>query len=137
MAELKTKVNDSSVAAFLDKVEDEQKRKDCFEIVAMMADITKHPAKMWGTAIVGFDQYHYKYDSGHEGDMCLIGFSPRKTSIVLYVMAGAVNETLMKKLGKHKVSGSCLHIKKLVDIDKTALKSLIKEGVVAMRKKHK
>ena len=133
MAELKTKVNDSSVNAFLDKVEDEQKRKDCYEIIAMMADITKEPAKMWGTAIIGCGKYHYKYDSGHEGDMCLVGFSPRKANITIYI-SGGFNETLMKKLGKHKTKGGCLHINKLADIDKPTLKTLIKGSVAHIRK---
>ena len=137
MAELKTKVNDSSVEAFLNKVADEQKRKDCYEIMAMMADITKEPAKMWGTAIVGCGKYHYKYESGHEGDMCLAGFSPRKANIVVYLMPGFSNEALMQKLGKHKSSVSCLYIKKLADIDNAVLKALIKESVIFTRKKYK
>lgn len=135
MAELKTKVNDSSVAAFLDKVQDEQKRKDCYEIAAMMADLSKEPAKMWGTAIIGCGKYHYRYDSGHEGDMCLMGFSPRKANITIYI-SGGFDEALMKKLGKYKVKGGCLHINKLADIDKPTLKALIKASAAFIKKKY-
>ena len=137
MAELKTKVNDSSVKKFLDAVEDEQQRKDCYEIAAIMADVMKEPAKMWGTAIVGFGKYHYKYDSGHEGDMCLAGFSPRKAGNVIYLMAGMEKEALMQKLGKYKMKGSCLHIKKLADVDTKILRTLIKTAADATAKKYK
>src|SRR6516225_483384 len=103
MAELKTKKTDESVTTFLNTVDDETKRTDCFEIVDMMREITGLPPKMWGPAIIGFGSYHYKYESGHEGDMCAIGFSPRKQNITLYVNIGAEEQNaLLQKLGKHK-----------------------------------
>nr|MCU0240050.1 DUF1801 domain-containing protein [Pyrinomonadaceae bacterium] len=86
--------------------------------------------KMWGTSIVGFDQYHYKYESGREGDMCRIGFSPRKQNIVLYIVDGFEKyEDLMSKLGKHKTGKSCLYINKLSDIDERILNTLIELSV--------
>lgn len=138
MAELKTKQNDESVSAFLNKIENAQKREDCLEIARMMTEATKQPAKMWGGSIVGFGSYHYKYDSGHEGDSCKVGFSPRKANIVLYIGANSEkNKDLLPKLGKHKVSGSCLHINKLADIDKGVLQTMIKETYKLMTEKYK
>jgi hypothetical protein len=138
MAENKTKQTNASVEDFLNGVENEQKRADCFEISKMMTDVTKEPAKMWGGSIVGFGSYHYKYDSGREGDSCLAGFSPRKANIVLYMMgAVANNPELLQKLGKYKSRGGCVYINKLSDVDKSVLKSLIKESVSYVRKKYK
>jgi len=134
MAKIKTKATEVKVNDFLDAVEDEQKRMDAYELVDMMSAATKEPAKMWGPSIVGFGKYHYKYESGHEGDMCLIGFSPRKPSLVLYI--GGKNEALLEKLGKYKPSKGCLYIKKLADIDKAVLKKMIKESVAYMKKKY-
>lgn len=135
MAELKTKENNASVKKFIDAVPDEQVRKDCYAIIDMMKAATKCEPKMWGTAIVGFDSYHYIYDSGREGDMCLIGFSPRKQNITLYLMLGLHEDpALMKKLGKHKTGKGCLYINSLEDVDVKALKTLIKNSVAAMKK---
>ena len=135
MAELKTKENNASVKKFIDAVADEQVRKDCYKIIDMMKAATKCDPKMWGAAIVGFDSYHYKYASGHEGDACLIGFSPRKNNITLYLMLGLHEDpALMKKLGKHKTGKGCLYISSLEDVDEKALKTLIKNSVAAMKK---
>jgi hypothetical protein len=135
MAELKTKQNDGSVTKFLNTVTDETKRKDCFEIITMMKAVTKHEPKMWGPAIIGFDSYHYKYESGHEGDMCMIGFSPRKQNITLYVKAGAEEQnSLLEKLGKHKTGKGCLYINKLSDVNEDVLKKIIKTGYDYMKK---
>ena len=130
MAELKTKVNDASIEDFLNKVEDEQKRKDSFEIIKMMQQATKEEPKMWGPAIIGFGSYHYKYESGREGDMPIIGFSPRKQNLTLYVGLGDDDSEnpLLKKLGKHTTSKVCLYIKKLADVDRTVLQKLINES---------
>lgn len=126
MAEMKTKVNDASVEGFLNKVEDTQKRKDCFEIVEIMKQVTKEGPKMWGPAIIGFGSYHYKYESGREGDSPQIGFSPRKQNITLYVGVGADTENpLLKKLGKYTTGKGCLYIKRLSDVDRTVLQDLI------------
>ena len=129
MAELQTKLNDASVENFLNKVEDDQKRKDCFEIVEMMKQVTKEQPKMWGPAIIGFGSYHYKYESGREGDMMQIGFSPRKQNITLYVGLGEdIENPLLKKLGKYTTGKGCLYIKKLADVDNKVLQELIKES---------
>ena len=136
--ELKTKVNKSSVEGFLNSVKDKQKREDSFKILEMMKEITKEEPKRWGPGIVGFGKYHYKYASGHEGDMCMIGFSPRKQSLTLYIMVGSDKyESLMKKLGKYKTSVACLYIKKLEDVDQKVLTELISESVKWMKKTKK
>src|SRR5580704_8415153 len=124
MAELKTKLNEKSVKEFLSAVVPEQKSADCLELVEIMKSATGMEPKMWGGSIVGFGAYHYKYESGHEGDMCRLGFSPRKANITLYVLGGPKENyaPLLEKLGKHKVSGGCLHINKLADVDATVLK---------------
>ena len=130
MAEIKTKVNKGSVEEFLNKVENEQKRKDSFEIVKMMQEVTKKAPKMWGPAIIGFGSYHYKYESGREGDMPIIGFSPRKQNLTLYVGLGSDSENpLLKKLGKYTTGKGCLYIKKLADVDRKVLKQLITDSV--------
>jgi len=137
-AELKTKLNDASVTDFLNSVTDEQKRKDSFEILKMMKQITKEEPKMWGASIVGFGSYHYKGASGREGDWMLTGFSPRKQNLTLYLMGGFdVEKDLLKKLGKHKTSVGCLYIKKLDDVDKKVLKELVTESVKKMKKPSK
>lgn len=131
--ELKTKMTEASVEDFLNTVNDEQARKDCFEILKMMKQATKAEPKMWGTSIVGFGTYHYKGASGREGDWMLTGFSPRKQNLTLYIMAGFERyNQLLKKLGKHSTGKSCLYIKKLADVDKKVLKELIAESVKAM-----
>ena len=134
-AELKTKVNDASVTDFLRSVADEQKRKDSFEILKIMKQITKEEPKMWGSSIVGFGSYHYKYESGREGDSPIMGFSPRKQNLTLYLMRGLNSHAdLLKKLGKHKTSVGCLYIKKLSDIDVDVLKELITDSLKAIKK---
>jgi hypothetical protein len=126
MAELKTKKTNASIDVFLKTVKDEEKRADCYKIVEMMEKATKAEPKMWGTAIIGFGDYRYKYATGREGDWFVIGFSPRKANITLYVMSGMKNTELLKKLGKHKTGGGCLYINKLADIDMKVLEKLIK-----------
>lgn len=134
-AELKTKVNDASVTDFLNSVEDEQKRKDTFEILEIVKQITKEEPKMWGSSIVGFGTHHYKYESGREGDSAMIGFSPRKQNITLYIVPGFERyQGLMKKLGKHSTGKSCLYIKRLGDVDVEVLKELITESLQVMKK---
>jgi hypothetical protein len=129
MAEMKTKVNNASVEEFLNTIEDEQKRKDSFEIVKIMKKVTKKKPKMWGPAIIGFGSYHYKYESGREGDMPQIGFSPRKQNLTLYIGVGDNSENpLLKKLGKYTTGKVCLYIKKLADVDKNVLQELIADS---------
>ena len=135
MSELKTQVNNASVKDFLNSIDDEQKRKDCFEISKMMESATKAKPKMWGDSIVGFGSYHYKGKSGREGDWMLTGFSPRKQNLTLYLMGGFdTGKDLLKKLGKYKIStGSCLYIKKLDDVDKKVLKELVIASVKKLK----
>ena len=129
MAEMKTKVNEASVEEFLNRVEGEQKRKDSFEIVKIMKQVTKEEPKMWGPAIIGFGSYHYKYESGREGDMPQIGFSPRKQNLTLYIGVGENSDNpLLKKLGKYSTSKVCLYIKKLADLDRNVLQELIADS---------
>ena len=129
MAEIKTKVNDASVKEFLSKVEGEQKRKDSFEIVKIMKQVTKKEPKMWGPAIIGFGSSHYKYESGREGDMPQIGFSPRKQNLTLYIGVGENSDNpLLKKLGKYTTGKVCLYIKKLADVDRNVLQELIADS---------
>ena len=136
MAELKTKVNEASVNKFLNSVADKQKREDSYVILELMKKITKCEPKMWGSSIVGFGSYHYKYESGREGDICLIGFSPRKQNLTLYIMSGfSKYANLMKKLGKYKTGKACLYINKLDDIDIKVLKELINESVKTLKNK--
>ena len=130
MAELKTKKTEQSVEDFLNAIADEQTRQDCFAIVKLMQKATKAKPKMWGPAIVGFGDYHYKYESGRENDWFLVGFSPCKQNLSLYIMAGFERyDELMQKLGKHKTGKSCLYIKKLADVDQKVLKELIEQSV--------
>jgi len=133
MAELKTKQNEQSVEKFLKGIAGKQAREDCFTILEIMKQITKAEPKMWGSSIVGFGTYHYKYESGREGDWFLTGFSPRKQNLTLYIMPGfAQYDELMKKLGKHKTGKSCLYIKSLADVDLPTLKKLVQESVKRM-----
>lgn len=131
MAELKTKPNDASVTAFLDSIADEKKRADAYTITGMMQKATRAEAKMWGTGIIGFGDYHYVYASGREGDWFLVGFSPRKQNFTLYAMGGSWEQhaDLLAQLGKHSLGKGCLYIKRLEDIDKVALKKLIGAAV--------
>lgn len=136
MAENKTKQTEESVERFISTIKDEQKKKDCFTIVKLMQKITKDKPKMWGSSIVGFGSYHYKYDSGHEGDTCIIGFSPRKQNLTLYVVSAFKGyESLMKNLGKHKVQGGCLYIKKLGDVDMKVLEEIITRSFTEKQRK--
>lgn len=129
MAEIKTKVNEASVEEFLSKVENEQKRRDCFEIIKIMKQVTRQEPKMWGPAIIGFGSSHYKYESGREGDMPQIAFSPRKQNITLYIGIGDESDNpLLEKLGKYKTSKVCLYIKRLADVDRNVLQELIADS---------
>ena len=135
MSELKTKPTKASVAAFLNSVEDDQRRRDAREVVKLMNEITGKRAKMWGSSIVGFGTYHYKYKSGREGDWPVTGFSPRKQNLAIYIMPGFSRySALMKKLGKYKTGKSCLYLKKLDDVDRKVLRQLIARSVADMTK---
>lgn len=138
MAELKTKLTDASVSDYLNAIENEQVRQDCFVILEIMQDATKAKPQMWGDSIVGFGTYHYFYASGREGDWPLTGFAPRKKNITLYIMAGFEQyEELLSRLGKFSRSKSCLYIKRLSDINMPLLKELIQASVDHMIRTHK
>ena len=135
--ELKTKATPVGVDEFIDTVADESKRADAHKIAAMMERVSGCEPKMWGPSIIGFGQYHYKYASGHEGDMARIGFSPRKGNIVLYIVDGFSGYTdLLAKLGKHKTGKSCLYIKRLADIDEAVLEQLCVGSIKWMDEKY-
>lgn len=137
MATNKTQKTKVSVAAFLMAIDDKRRRSDCKKVAAMMRKATGSRARMWGTAIVGFGSYHYKYASGREGDWMLVGFSPRKQNLVVYIMPGFKEfGVLMKKLGKYKTGKSCLYINKLEDVDEAVLEKLIDRSIKIMRKRY-
>lgn len=134
MAENKTQFNDAGVQEFLETVPDARKRRDCYVILEMMREITGEEPQMYGASIVGFGRYHYKYESGRQGDAPLTGFSPRKQNLTLYIMAGFDNyDDLRARLGKHKVSVSCLYINKLDDVDQAVLREMVSRSVADMR----
>jgi hypothetical protein len=137
MADNKTKPTESSVAAFVDAITDQTRRADARALVKLMQAATGEKPKMWGPSIIGFGSYHYKYDSGREGDMPLVGLSPRKAATVLYGVTGfSDSEALLAKLGKHTTGKGCLYIKKLADVDQEVLEALVVESVAAMRARH-
>jgi hypothetical protein len=138
MAELKTKQTEARVSAFLDAVENEQRRADCRTVLNLMRAVTGEEPKMWGPSMVGFGSYHYKYASGREGDWFVTGFSPRKQDLTLYIMAGFDRyDELMAKLGRYKTGKSCLYLKRLSDVDLGVLRELVTASVEAMRQGHR
>ena len=135
--ENQTRPTGASVNAFLKSIDDPQKVADSRILIAMMREATGEPAKMWGPAIIGFGSVHYKYESGREGDMCLTGFSPRKQTLVVYVVTGFEKYSdLLSKLGKHSRGKSCLYLKRLSDVTLPTLKALVGKSVEQMRKKY-
>jgi len=131
MAELKTKKTELSVEGFIEQIPEAQKKRDAFTILALMEKATKAKGKMWGPSIIGFGDRHLKYESGRELDWFVMGFSPRKQNLVLYI-SGAVEKqhALLKKLGKHKTGKGCLYINKLEEVEITVLKEIINKGLV-------
>ena len=137
MSDLKTGKNDSNVIGFINGIEDEQKRRDCHEVMQIMKEVTGKDPEMWGNSIVGFGSYHYKYESGREGDWFLTGFSPRKQNLSLYIMAGfSQYESLLADLGKYKTGKSCLYIKRLQDVNLDILRKMIDSSVLMIEKKY-
>jgi hypothetical protein len=137
MTEAKTKLTERSVDSFIAAVEDDKVRADCYAIINLMEKVTCEKPRMWGPAIVGFDKYTYKYESGRSGEICMTGFSPRKANITLYVLAGfPAQAELLQKLGKHKSGKGCLYIKKLDDVDINVLESLIRESIRFLKEKY-
>lgn len=136
MAEQKTKPTTQSVEAFLDKTADDKTRPDCDALIKMMKKATRKEPNMWGPSIIGFGSYHYKYASGREGDAPLVGFSPRKGNISVYVTPGFEGyDGLMKKLGKYKAGKACIYIKKLEDIDVKVLQELVEKSADYLKNK--
>jgi hypothetical protein len=138
MAEIKTKATAVSVDEFIEAVPIEQRREDAKKLRAMMERLTGEPAKMWGPSIIGFGQYHYKYESGHGGTMARLGFSPRKAELVLYVLTEgeqARQQAQLARLGKHKTGKCCLYIKKLADVDEAVLEELTAGTLAYMNRK--
>lgn len=130
MAENKTQPTDASVDEFLDAVENDRRRADAKQMLELMRAVTGEEPVMWGSSIVGFGEYHYRYESGREGDFFLAGFSPRKANLVLYIMSGFRRHAeLMKRLGKHRTGSSCLYINKLDDVDLDVLRELVGRSV--------
>lgn len=126
MAENQTQETDASVEEFLEGVEHRGRREDAYALLELMRRVTGAPAKMWGPAIIGFGKYHYRYDSGREGDMLRVGFSPRKSNLALYVIfQDAELKRLLASLGKHKTGVSCLYVNKLADVDLQVLESIV------------
>jgi Domain of unknown function (DU1801) len=130
MYELKTKQTDNSVIEFIEQIDSSKKREDAYKLLDIFSETTGYEAKMWGPSIIGFGSYHYKYESGHEGDAPLVGFSPRKAKISLYFAPGETKrEELLKRFGKHTTGKACVYINKVADIDVAILKALINESV--------
>ena len=137
MADNKTRPGKQSVSEFIKSIDDKDQRADVKKIAAMMRKATGKNARMWGSGIVGYGEYHYKYASGREGDFMITGFSPRKQSISVYIMPGFASfGGLMKKLGKHKTGKSCLYINRLSDVDEKVLQKLIDDSVKLMRQQY-
>lgn len=137
MATLKTQKTSASVDKFLNTIDDPEKQADCRKLIELMQRATGDPGAMWGKAMVGFGSYHYRYESGREGDWFHVGFSPRKRELSVYIMPGfSQYDDLMDRLGKHKTGKSCLYIKRLADIDLAVLDQLIQASVKHMRQKY-
>jgi hypothetical protein len=137
MAENKTGPTKASVAAYFAAIEDEGRRRDCKALAKLMTVVTKEKPVMWGPSIVGFGSYHYKYESGREGDACLAGFSSRKGDITVYLMGDYEGKAeLLKKLGKHKGGEGCLYIRRLEDVDTKVLEKMVSRAVAALKRRY-
>ena len=139
MYEAKTKATAVSVASYHAAITDDERRKDCKALSAIMQRVTGHPPVMWGTAIVGFDSYHYKYASGHEGDSCVVGYSSRKGDISVYLLGGYEDpemKALLAKLGKHKTGKACLYIRRMSDIDPAVLEQMVARSYALTKERY-
>jgi hypothetical protein len=132
--ELKTKETDNNVIEFIECVDNPKKKEDAYQLLDIFTETTGYEAKMWGTSIIGFGSYHYKYKSGHEGDAPLVGYSPRKAKISLYFATGDTKrEELLKNFGKHSTGKACVYINKVADVDVDVLKELINQSVLFLQ----
>ena|SRR6266545_3904607 len=137
MTENKTKATGSSVEHYFSTIADEARRSDCEALARLMTRATNHQPAMWGASIVGFGSYHYKYESGREGDSCLTGFSSRKSDIAIYLVAGVLEQKgLLSKLGKHKVGKGCLYVRQLSDVNLKVLEQLAAAAVAERKRRH-
>ncbi len=137
MSENKTKPTRTSATEFLAAIRDDQRRSDCQTLSGIMQSITGEPAVMWGAGIVGFGSYHYRYESGREGDWAVAGFSPRKGDISVYLMAEAPGQAeLLSRLGRHKMGKACLYIRKLADVDVEVLAQLVADSVAEVKRRY-
>ena len=133
----KTKPTKITIAAFLADMPDQRKHADALAMIELMQDVTGEKARMWGPSIIGLGSYHYRYDSGHEGDSPIVGFSPRKAALVLYILTGFRGaEPLLARLGRHTTGKSCLYVKRLADIDMGVLRQLVETSVTEMRARY-
>ena len=133
--ELKTKENENDVIEFIESVDSQTKREDAYRLLDLFTETTGHKAKMWGSSIIGFGSYHYRYESGHEGDAPLVGFSPRKARFSLYLATGDPDrEAMLQRLGKHKSGKACVYVNKLDDIDLDVLKDMINQSIDFLKK---
>ena len=137
MADNKTVPTGEPVEQFLGTVTDERKRQDCRDLLDLMTAVTGHEPRMWGASLVGFGRYHYRYESGREGDFFLTGFSPRKSALTVYIMPGCSRyESLLDRMGPHKTGKSCLYLKSLESVDRDILEEIVRDSVEYMRKKY-
>lgn len=137
MAENKTQATSASVAGYIAAIEEPSRRQDCDALAKLMATATQQKATMWGPSIVGFGSYHYKYESGREGDSCLTGFSSRKGAISIYLLANFPGrDELLSQLGKHKTAKGCLYVNRLSDVDLKVLERLVAESVAEVKRRH-
>jgi Domain of unknown function (DU1801) len=136
MAENKTRPTQASVAKYLGAIQSDARREDCESLAKLMTKVTKQKPVMWGPSIVGFGSYHYKYESGREGDMCLVGFSSRKGDISVYLANFPERVGLLKKLGKHKAGKGCLYIRSLEDVDTKVLEKLVADSVTVLKQRY-
>ena len=138
MAENKTKPTKASVASYLAAIKSETRREDCVTLSKLMTKVTKSPATMWGPSIVGFGSYHYVYESGREGDMCIAGFSSRKDGLTVYLMGDFKGKAdLLKKLGKHRATKSCVYIRSPEDIDAKVLEKLVTGSIAEVKRRYR
>jgi hypothetical protein len=137
MAQMKTVQTDADVRSFINSIEDEKRRQDCFALTELIKASTTEEPKMWGASIVGFGKYHYKYESGHEGSTCLVGFASRKQEIVIYGLQVATEfESLLATLGKHKTGKGCLYIKRLSDVNLEVLAKLVQQAAASTKRQY-
>ena len=133
----KTQPTTADVGAYLDAITDPERRRDCEALVALMSRVTGAPATMWGTGIVGFGQYHYRYDSGREGDMCATGFASRRGDISIYLVADGTDQpALLQQLGRHKRGKACLYVRRLSEVDTGVLEQLVRQSVGEVRRRY-